>query len=391
MQRAISGHVRRCPDGPHSLCGRDSLACGFTLIELLVSMAVIALVACLTLVAVQASRESGRRLRCQNNLRQLGLALYSYATAVQSLPPAVSWRPAGEPLGGGMLPIGVIDRVGRYGDVVGDTVYANWLILLLPHLEQQDLYRRARLDQPIGSAENAELRGAEIAVLKCVSDPNSDVSRRYFRGYQAGLRDNSYGRGNYAINAGPDDRCLLPESPTQPCANGFFVRGTDLLTENDQVWGSGVAGINKAFGWNAVTDGLSNTVAIDEIRAGIGRVDPRGVWALGQVGASITARQGAAEEAGGPNRCAVPDEFIGCAALASQYGSASLETECMPCQGVSPSIEANLRALARSLHPNGVNVAICDGGVHFIATTIDSEVWHALHTRNGAETVALEP
>ncbi len=359
---------------------------GFTLVELLVAIAIIGILAALTLSGVMYARESARRSVCANHLHQLGIALTAYHTALSCLPPAVIWEPPGEPLGLGQLPIGVIDRVARYGRLEDDTIYANWALMLLPYLDHSALAERFDPRRPIAHPSNEQVRTAQLAVLKCPSDLHNEQNH-YQRGLVAGIGGNEYARGNYAVNAGPDADCVEGTmTPDGPCIMGFIAGGGDLLTKNDSVWGSGVAGVNRSFRFAEIKDGVSNTVVIDEIRAGLAAMDPRGAWALGQVGASITARHGKLSDATGPNPPAdSADEFIGCLALAQHLGIEQLRNERMACALSAPDSEINAQAPARSLHRGGVNILFCDGSARFITDSVDIGVWHALHTRDSSE------
>lgn len=356
----------------------------FTLIEILVAMVIVGVVAAFALISLGHAREAARRAQCASNLRQIGLALATYHDVHRSFPPAVIWAPPGEPLGEGQLPIGVIDRVARFGDPSQDTIYANWLLMLLPQLELAALAARFDAQRPISHANNLAVRNAMLAVVTCPSDPFNVSDNLYARGSAVGLLDNTYARGNVALNAGPDGNCLSGVVNEEgPCVAGFLTAGGDLRTRNRQVWGSGIGGVNRSFRMRDITDGTSHTVACDEIRAGVDPLDPRGTWALGQIGASALARHGMHDDAGRPNHDSPAGEaFIGCTALTDKLGARNLVADRMGCYSVGLEYERNVQAGARSLHPGGVHVLLCDGSARFIADDIQPETWHAMHTRD---------
>lgn len=195
---------------------------GFSLIELLVVLAIIGIIIALAIPAIQASRQAARKTQCQSNLRQLGLALHNYHSQFETLPPIAIWGgPPGEPLGGGALPIGLVDRVamGVSPSSEPDRMFANWLVMLLPQYEQATLYNKYNFDVPVMDSKNALVRQTEIALLKCPSDPNNS-GNKYQRDFLAGTSNNLYARGNYAINFGPDRACGNGLEPG--CDDGFF-------------------------------------------------------------------------------------------------------------------------------------------------------------------------
>ena len=194
---------------------------------------------------------------------------------------------------------------------------------------------------------------------------------------------NTYARGNYAMNWGPGQRCI--EEVEAQCQDGFHVDNPDLLTKNSVYWGNGAGGVNRSFGFKDFSAGASHFVMVDEIRAGVHAVDPRGTWALGYIGASGTARHGLhinfEDDAGPNNQSALSDDIVGCRELTTALG-AEFGRLRMPCWVPSDTtLEVNTQATSRSTHPGGVHVLMADGSAHFISDSINPDVWHDMHSR----------
>jgi prepilin-type N-terminal cleavage/methylation domain-containing protein/prepilin-type processing-associated H-X9-DG protein len=363
---------------------RRGLNRGFTMVELLVVIGIVGLLAALLLPAVQAAREAARTTQCLNNLRQLGLALHSYHDAHSTLPPSRVWGGGpGEPLGGGQVSVGVIDRVASgYSPANGpDRLYANWAILLLPLLEQDNLYKGFNVSLPVDDPSNAATRETNLPFMLCPSDPFNN--KPYQRALPAGTANgHTYARGNYGINHGPDKLCYMSQTG---CTNGFYVANPDLLNKNMVVWGSGIGGTNLCFRLRDFPGGTSRMTAIDEIRAGIDPLDPRGVWALGMAGSSGTVGDGIYQlpnisppNSGSP----LADTIVGCSALVAKYGLARLTEMGMPCTSQSVNgFELSVAATARSMHPNGVHVLMLDGSAHFVSENVNPQIWTDMHSQ----------
>src|SRR5262245_22393651 len=114
----------------------------FTLVELLVVIAIIGVLVALLLPAVQAAREAARRMRCSNNLKQLSLGLHNYEDVHKTLPPA-----------------GI------------NTNQMSWLVLVLPYIEQTNLYDRFNFNAGAWNANNriTIVKRVKIPIINCPS------------------------------------------------------------------------------------------------------------------------------------------------------------------------------------------------------------------------------
>jgi prepilin-type N-terminal cleavage/methylation domain-containing protein/prepilin-type processing-associated H-X9-DG protein len=317
---------------------------GFTLVELLVVIAIIGVLVSLLLPAVQAAREAARRSTCQNNIRQAGLALLNYHDAKGEFPPSAQL---------------VQGTGGMNAPHLGTKHLANWVINILPQMEQNALYQAFELSKPISDPVNRELRGTELTAMLCPTDPYNRTSK--FAGRNADEGDN-WARGNYAANAALGYMLL----------NGMGSQGPYCAGPDSEGWLDsrirGVMGLNVALAIGDIIDGTSQTMLLAEVRAGLADSDRRGVWALGGPGSSGLWAHGASN-AIGPNDCREgSDSLTNCTKAQTDAGGKEiLDAQCMPCDG----IDGNIQAGVRSLHPGGAMVCFADGSVHFVSDYVD--------------------
>ena len=153
MSRAVSRHRSSAGTARRT----SSVRAGFTLIELLVVIAIIAVLIALLLPAVQAAREAARRAQCCNNIMQLGIALQSYESSHEMLPP------------------GVVNTTGPILDQPKGYHYG-WLVQIMPFFEQKNVYNHLNFRLGVYEIENLTTRTTVIRSLVCPSDSSSILS-----------------------------------------------------------------------------------------------------------------------------------------------------------------------------------------------------------------------
>lgn len=317
-------------------------------------------------VGILQAREASRRAQCVSNLHQIGIALHTYHEQHRVLPPSAM----GED---------VRDLFGL--DTGKEVALANWVQLLLPALGETSLANSFNYDVPLSDEKNARARTTRPAAMLCASDGYNIADNAHVRVVPQG-KHAEYARGNYALNAGTSMFCYFPGTAERPCPNGFYSSWSPRF----QSWGSGVAGFNKSFSFGDFPNGLSRMVATEEIRAGLLPVDSRGVWSLGQIGASYTFAHGIHGDDGGPNYTATKaDDIDGCGKLHNIFNAEQLVRARMPCCSYCKQAE---QATARSMHVGGVNVLTLDGATHFVIDAVHPNVWHAIHTRDQLEGIS---
>jgi prepilin-type N-terminal cleavage/methylation domain-containing protein/prepilin-type processing-associated H-X9-DG protein len=362
-----------------SLSPRRLARHGFTLIELLVVIAIIAVLIALLLPAVQAAREAARRAQCTNNLKQIGLAAHNYESGNGSFP--MGWN--GFPLPNTYPNLPTCDT----SNPVGHTAF----VYILPYIDGGVHFNAWNIVRVYNSVSNNTATMTKVASYICPSDtPASPDPAGDFPVVQA----------SYAASEGLQEQLIWNwANSTPPDATGQYVNSCN------QGPGDGVFGPDYAQKISSLTDGTSNTFFFGEMSRFIN--EPPGSnfqfnfaagWWAGPpwTGAAYwpndTRITGLATAVAKPNS---PPDTTGVLLTTCILGSPNVfppdlaknssapGSPCWPC--------TNWGQIAfRSLHPGGLNMAMADGSVRFIKSSISLQTYRALATRAGGEVISSD-
>jgi prepilin-type N-terminal cleavage/methylation domain-containing protein/prepilin-type processing-associated H-X9-DG protein len=291
----------------------------FTLIELLVVIAIIAILIGLLLPAVQKVREAAARTKCQNNLRQFGLAMHNYEGTYGKLPRS------------------------RPFDLAGNRM--SWTVVVLDYVEQGNLERLYDKTIPWNAGTNAVTGRQVVPLFVCPSVPEGNA-RLPAAGTGTAIDGHVMGPLDYLVMHRLRNRFYTANGLTNPAGTADHDGALNPATETPIV---------------AITDGTSNTIMVMEDGARpnwhvLGR--PRGTLLPRPEGFGWTDPDGGAGSMDGTD-----------AATGAINGSGGTGRCIMNCNNDSEPY---------SFHTGGMNVCLADGSVRFIRSNVTAASFAAL-------------
>jgi prepilin-type N-terminal cleavage/methylation domain-containing protein len=338
----------------------------FTLVELLVVIAIIGVLVALLLPAVQQAREAARRMSCQNNLKQLGVALHNHHDVKLTFPTGA--------LNTGQNP---------------DPVYTTWSIEILPFMEQQALYNQYDQTQFNHHPTNRLVGQQRLVAHECPSDPHRfkleppasgpDTTNNWRHGsYRAvsGICGNPVGHGAWDTfephlwPGGAMDRAWRGVLHSTATAYNGIPNQTKMATA---VAGASVAQMGAPERFQNITDGTSNSLMVGELT--FIDVTRRGTfWAYGYASynqSSICLESRQLSHKYGANTPTPLPNGTGCFGTPGLYGD--------------QMCKRNFGAL----HNNNINFVMADGSLRAISYNVDLTVARAMGTIEGGESQSL--
>ena len=344
---------------------RARWARGFTLIELLVVIAIIAVLISLLLPAVQAARGASRRMQCVNNLKQMGLGLSNYESALGVFPPSY----VADPKATGSA-FGISYPDGNFNGLPGFA----WGTLLLPYMEQSPLYSAMNTNIPCWAPANATAAHTKLAVFLCpdaLGGSDGFAAHQYTNG--DALNPNDGGpftpeiflpHSHYVTNAGinqPWGRSTaysadldvpepIPSLPADTITGPFYKNSHTRVAD--------------------VTDGLTNTVFLGERSSSVADNTWFGVVPF----ASVWPKPGLPSD---PNS---GGDLVGAHSGPDIHDHPQVIIH-------PPNHPFRHTDEMYSDHGGGCNVLFGDGSVRWVKQSIYPWTWVSLSTRNQAEVI----
>jgi prepilin-type N-terminal cleavage/methylation domain-containing protein len=307
---------------------------GFTLVELLVVIAIIGILVALLLPAIQAAREAARRMSCQNNCKQIGVALHKFHDTFKGFP-----------------------KAGKLSNEL------SWHVYVLPFIEQNALYEQFNLSAGAynGAPNNTGPMKNELAlnplpvylcpsspVTKMLTNPPNNVNTPEIINGQVPYTTHYYGiMGPKGVNPATGQQYAWANTGPHGgfASDGIFMR--DTVNPNPNV------GPEPGFRMADVLDGTSTTLMVGEMS-----------WVNNVTGTRYRTW------------------VRGCDTAPVCAGSRNVVNSIN-----SPSIALFNDIAFGSVHPGGANFVLGDASVHYVGETIDLGVYRSLASRLGAEVV----
>ena len=323
----------------------------FTLIELLVVIAIIAVLVGLLLPAVQKVREAAARMQCTNNLKQIGLALHNYHD------------------GNSKFPAGYVDGNNDPNSTPDNDLGPAWCwaSLILPYLEQGNVYNQINFKLPAGVGVNAAISQQVLKVYQCPSDPYQQSVPVYDSSFSTPIA--TVAHSDYVGCNGWVECFAGAGGNPQPGA------GDDGLAGPFGAAGRGLFWRNSKSTVASVTDGMSNTIFVgersgDHAPATWTAAIPGGrcpAWMAVQPPSPYTPPPGAAYD----------NADFGEAFVLAHTNSTHLPSADFPI--FDPDTFYSLHA------GKGASFVFGDGSVHFLTSSINPATYQALGTIAGGE------
>jgi prepilin-type processing-associated H-X9-DG protein len=345
-----------------------------------------------------------------NNIKQLCLGLHNFETANNTFPRGVR-----EPYLDGLTAYTGSDALGSDQT---EPFGPNWAVMILPYIDQAPIYNSANIlgypgwpgpyNNPTNPQEtapspqlynmdwcNTTVRTAKLAVFVCPTDSYNGPDKVFFTDADAasypqlvpmdnmkGIPLTNWARGNYGAVQGATD-----EDHQINGDQGLAWQPFPGMPK------TGMMGLNFGSKISEVSDGLSNTCMVGELRVGLNSVDIRGTWALGLGMASLCGHakpyNPTPNNLNGfpyPNCNDGGDEMQDGPILALSYPNAGPMGMGFNCGGGM----YNSGGQCRSQHPGGVNMGFGDGSVKFIKNSIQQRIWYAILVRQDSTVLSAD-